>query len=928
MRRILTKAIVLLALALVPWLMAARPASAQGTPENPEPAGPRVALADPIVQRNLLESWRATGQKFLDMVAEYKRLLGESPTPGSSAGRRLRELARTLQSWARSLTDNFESTSHANPEIQGELSAISKPWETFEPDETLKALAREAGEGFKGFPEGAATGEPLTPTAQQGAGRAQEGSPTAKQGAQPAQEGQPANPQEGISRANQVLILGAAAAVQLVSCLDLGGKTFNQCVLEAGLTAAEGAIIAAAATAAGLSVPAMIVAGGFAAVQVGSEAVQQVRDYLDRRNVERARQEQQQKNLARLGETVAKLQQQLDGPIAALRAQIAEAEARTRDAAGSAATAATAADALFTQLRGLEQPIAEATWRCTRDVPDLTARIGKAAPTAKQSAELAETNFEDARTRAQRCASRQELGIAELSYLDGKGLLPAVASNYEDARVAVDGLNAVSAQVEQGKVALAQAAKIVQDIGDKALPAQGKADDARSEAKQAADLFADLKAKKAALLTQIKTIRDSFPADTVEVDQRLAPIIARLTAEEDLPVVNAFVAQANKESSRAEEIRKRGEGLLQRFKSPPLCTVAPQDDALDEARLAVLSLDAHGMGRGLPEQFAECRASLDTPSSVASSTTTIDAPRPATDPLTQADEQIKREDAEQARRRQAVTVSPPPTVGGSQPDQPRQGVDRAAQVARARCSSPNTEPFWDETRGQVMCRCIPGHRRNADGPGCVPAADSGTTATRAPRPAPAPPPPRPDSDDPFYGDLRNTPRDRAAVPPPPPRPDDDGGVGDLIGGFVKGFTEGMRDGSPRSTTGSTVEPPRPRPATAPPPQQHARTSATPPPAPSGPTWLVWLASALRTTDREYQKYPECRVQVVAGSTEYNPSMERAVQDQLNRLRADHYANVEARYFKTKQDADRYVADVKPRMQADAQRCTMAQRTKR
>ncbi len=68
--------------------------------------------------------------------------------------------------------------------------------------------------------------------------------------------------------------------------------------------------------------------------------------------------------------------------------------------------------------------------------------------------------------------------------------------------------------------------------------------------------------------------------------------------------------------------------------------------------------------------------------------------------------------------------------------------------------------------------------------------------------------------------------------------------------------------------------------------------------------------------------------MVAGSTEYNPSMERAVQDQLNRLRADHYANVEARYFKTKQDADRYVADVKPRMQADAQRCTMAQRTKR
>jgi RHS repeat-associated protein len=423
------------------------------------------------------------------------------------------------------------------------------------------------------------------------------------------------------------VVVGAAAALQLASCLELG-KGIEHCSLEAGIGLAVGLVIAKAAAAAGLSIPVLLAAGGYGWFQVGREGSQAVRDLLARRQAQQAREAQQRVNWTNRGAIVAQLEAQIDGQLAALRGQIAGAVAGAKGAAQSAANAANAASNLLTQLKGLGAQIGPAVTAC-KEIDSLKSQIVSAVANAKQFAELADTAFTIAQSDVDACQSKDQLNTAQNAYDHAKMMASSANLYYRRAQEALDKLNAIRAQSAQARSALSQAAGIVGNIAAEASSASGFAETASSEAQKADQLFADLKTRKAALLDQVGRVRGGFHReplevdgrviDGLEVDQLFAPLVGRLTAEESAPTASASLSLANREWARAGGLRDQAQALLGEFQGFPLCDdVSPP--SIDEATQALASLGMGGMGEGFSGKAAACLAKL-TPGQAPVTTT-------------------------------------------------------------------------------------------------------------------------------------------------------------------------------------------------------------------------------------------------------------------------------------------------------------------
>ena len=414
------------------------------------------------------------------------------------------------------------------------------------------------------------------------------------------------------------VVVGAAAALQLASCLELG-KGIEQCSLEAGIGLAVGLVIAKAAAAAGLTIPVILAAGGYGWFQVAGEGSRWVRDYLDWRRAEQAREAQQQENLKNKEKIIGGLEQQIDGQLAALRGQIAGAVAGARGAAQSAANAANAASNLLTQLKGLGAQIGPAVTAC-KEVESLMSQIASAAASAKQFAELADTAFTIAQSDVDACQSKDQLNKAQNAYDHAKMMASSAKLYYRRAQEAIDKLNAIRAQAATARSLLGQASGIVSRIRAEHDSAIEFMRTAGEEAAKADQLYADLKTRKNAMLTQVGNIRNVFPRDAMqEVDQRLSPLVGRLTAEEPAPSVRSSENWARGEVGRAQGIWSQAELLLAEFQAFPLCDdVSPP--SIDEAAQALASLGMGGMGEGFAGKAAACLAKL-TPGQTPVTTT-------------------------------------------------------------------------------------------------------------------------------------------------------------------------------------------------------------------------------------------------------------------------------------------------------------------
>ncbi|MBI4381148.1 MAG: RHS repeat protein [candidate division NC10 bacterium] len=495
---------------------------------------------------------------------------------------------------------------------------------------------RPAAWGPSPAPEPVPTGQPRTPTikvpkpqaGQTGAG-SRPGAPGSRTAAVP-RPGAPApgtpgpgGTGGGISKPAAGALAVVMTAAQVYNCYQRGLSPV-QCATEMAVGLAVGGVVVAVIGPTG----ALVLTAASGVISIKEGIVELNRDWEERKQrqqAEAARQAQQQANRNRLEEIVGKLEGEIDGQLAALRAQVAEAEAAAKTAAQSASTAATAAVNLLRQLDGSKRPVEQASAAC-QNAETVALQIGASAANAAKNAELAEAMFTGAGAMVDACQSKDELNTAKEAYEAAKKLASAAASNYKKASAGSDLLKKILAQAESARATRSQAAAVVATISAEAASAASFADTARTDAKRAEHRSTDLKTRKAAMLSQVWSIRGAFPSDFGEADERIKPLVGRLAGQEAALTAPASANSAEREAKRAGEVMSQANAGLEYLNGLPLCEgISPADGAVEKAAGAIGLLGMGGMGEGFSGKAAACLAKL-TPGQAPVTTTGGDKP--------------------------------------------------------------------------------------------------------------------------------------------------------------------------------------------------------------------------------------------------------------------------------------------------------------
>jgi RHS repeat-associated protein len=412
----------------------------------------------------------------------------------------------------------------------------------------------------------------------------------------------------GISKPAAGLIAVVMTAAQVYACYEKGLSPL-QCATQMAVGLAVGGVIVAVVGPTG----ALILSAASGAISIGEGIVELNRDWEERKQrqqAEAARQAQQQANRKRLEEIVSKLETQIDGELAALRAQIAEAEAAAKGAAQAAATAATAAVNLLRQLDGSKRQIEQASAAC-KDAEMVRLQISDSAANAVKNADVAEAMFTGAGAMVDACQSKDELNTAKEAYEAAKKLASAAASNYKKVSAGNDLLKKILAKAESARATRSQASAVVDKIRSEAASAADFADTARTDAKRAEHRLTDLKTRKAAMLSQVWNVLGAFPPDFGEAAERVKPLVGRLAAEEPALTAPASANSAEREAKRAGEVMGQANAALENLNGLPLCEgISPADEAVEKAASAVALLGMGGMGEGFSGKVAACLAKL------------------------------------------------------------------------------------------------------------------------------------------------------------------------------------------------------------------------------------------------------------------------------------------------------------------------------
>lgn len=363
--------------------------------------------------------------------------------------------------------------------------------------------------------------------------------------------------------------------------------------------------------------------------RLGEEVSAGVKDYHDRQQAKQAREAQQQANCGRVKETVKKLETQIDGELAALRARVATAEADAKGAAKSASTAATDAVNLSRELDGLMSQIKQASAAC-KDAERVRQRITDSAADAVKNAELAEGMFTGADAMVDACQSKDELNAAKDAFEAAKKLAAAAASNYKKASAGNDALMMILAQAKDARAARNQAAVITDKIAEKMDSAKEFAATARWVREQTEKIVTDVKTRKAAMLTQVWIALGSVSLDCGEAAERVRPLVGRLAGEESAVTAPASANDADREVKRAEATKSSAWAVWHRLEALPLCErLSPVNEAVEKAARAIANLGLGGMGEGFAGKAATCSAGL-TPGQAPA--TTAGGGKPPGDP--------------------------------------------------------------------------------------------------------------------------------------------------------------------------------------------------------------------------------------------------------------------------------------------------------
>jgi RHS repeat-associated protein len=407
---------------------------------------------------------------------------------------------------------------------------------------------------------------------------------------------------------NQVVV-GAATALQLASCLELG-KSLEDCAIETGIGLAAGLVIAKAAAAAGLSVPALLAAGGYGWVKVAGEGSAQVKDLLDRRQAEQARVVQQQKNLEKMEAIIGGLEQKLLGELEGLLNNRAVAHTEACRAPEEAARVVDRLQGPSKQIDQAGAAVAQASNSCK----DLEAQMAEAkmrAGNAKRYADLADRGLDWIRSQIDVCQSQGDVNKAVAGLEAAMGLTRGASQNYGQAESALARLREIQRASVDARKRLAAAEGILGGMTGEAGKVNGLIDLASGSKARVDELTKQIRARKAAMLNQVGHIRGSFATDATQVDERLKGLVGRLTAEEPELNTAQCITRASNRAVEAMRIRDGASAKVEGLKSIPLCDgISLPEAEFNDAARAMANMGLGGLGEGLKERGEACLARL------------------------------------------------------------------------------------------------------------------------------------------------------------------------------------------------------------------------------------------------------------------------------------------------------------------------------
>jgi RHS repeat-associated protein len=406
------------------------------------------------------------------------------------------------------------------------------------------------------------------------------------------------------------VVIGAASALQLASCLELG-KSLEDCAIETGIGLAAGLVIAKAAAAAGLSVPVLLAAGGYGWVKVAGEGSAQVKDFLDRRQAAAAQAAQQQKNLENMEGIVSGLEAKFGGELDGLRQNRAAAHSQACSASDQMTGLVAHLQVSLKQIDQAGAAVAQASNSC-KNLETHMAEAKTRAGNAKRYADLADRGFDWIRSQVDACSSRGEVSKAVDSLDAAIGLARGASQNYGQAESALARLREIQKASIEARMQLKGVEGFLGSIIGEAGKVNGLSELASGSKARVDELTKQIRARKAAMLDQISRIRrNSFADDATQVDERLKALVGRLTAEEPDLNTAQCVTRASNLALDAMRIRDGAGAKMEGLKSIPLCDgISLPDAEFNDAARAMANMGFGGLGEGLKERGEACLARL------------------------------------------------------------------------------------------------------------------------------------------------------------------------------------------------------------------------------------------------------------------------------------------------------------------------------
>lgn len=411
------------------------------------------------------------------------------------------------------------------------------------------------------------------------------------------------------------VVVGAATALQLASCLELG-KSLDDCAIETGIGLAVGLVIAKAAAAAGLSVPALLAAGGYGWVKVAGEGSAQVKEFLDRRQAEQARAAQQAKNLENMEAIISGLEAKLGGELDRLRQNRTTAHNEACSIPGTVGGVVARLEGLSRQIDSAGADMATASRAC-QDLEAQMSEVRTRAANAKRFADLAERGFDWIRSKIDACQSPGDVGKAVDNIEAAIGLAKGASQNYGQAERALARLRELQRASVEARKRLTAAEGIAGSVQGEAGKVDGLVEVVRGSKARVDELTGQIRTRKAAMLGQVGRLRGGFRADAIQVDERLKGLVGRLTTEEPELKTTECVTRAETRVLEAMRIRDGAGTKVKGLASIPLCDgIRLPEPEFDDAARAMANMGLGGLGEGLKERGVACLARLkpkDTP---------------------------------------------------------------------------------------------------------------------------------------------------------------------------------------------------------------------------------------------------------------------------------------------------------------------------